>query len=311
MSNVCSQTPVARRAASGLAAYGCALVVVCLCACTGGTPVRSSPGPVRLEAFDRANYRWVSAQCVDGVLDLARQGFERTLSTERLGSRLRFTYETRLAQPQCVSTEVWSLSPDAGAGQWQFVADADVRLPVETPCGAALPTGVEHGVVQVTGDTLEELRFNSSWCRGFDVRFVYRRTPDRPLGQAELIRRYVAHWNRRDARAIAALFAHNGTLSEPFSRSSDGQPIRHEGRVQIEAWLRSAFDSVPWLALQLSDIETLDEQGQSLALWRYFDPKLAEPVQGRNLFVLAGGEIFATELQLVSEPVPVAAMPQN
>jgi hypothetical protein len=284
---------------------------ILVCACAGGTtPAAAKSGP--LSELDGASYRWVSAQCVDGALDLARQGFERTLSSELLGSRLRFTYETRLAQPHCVSTEVWSLAPDrAGAGQWQFVADADVRLPADAPCGAALPLGVEHGVVQVTGDTLEELRFGSAWCRGFDARFVYRRIPQRPLGQAELVRRYIAHWNRRDASATAALFAQNGTLSEPFSRSSDGLPMRHEGRAQIEAWLRSAFDSVPWLALQLNEIETLDEPGQTLALWRYFDPKLAEPLQGRNLFVLAGGEIFATELQLVSEPVPAPSLPPN
>jgi hypothetical protein len=83
--------------------------------------------------------------------------------------------------------------------------------------------------------------------------------------------------------------------------------VRHEGREAIEAWLTSAFNSVPWLALQLRDVETLDERGQVLATWRYFDAKLAEPLAGRNLFVLAGEEIFATELQLVSEPVPVSA----
>ncbi|MET0386342.1 MAG: nuclear transport factor 2 family protein [Polyangiales bacterium] len=271
-------------------------------------PARPDGRSTPLEALDHATFRWVSAQCVDGVLDLARQGFERTLSTELIGSRLRFTYETRLAQPQCVSTQVWSLSPE-DAGQWRFSADADVRLPADAPCGAALPQADEHGVVNLNGDVLEELRFGSAWCRGFDARFVYRRIPERPLAQAELIRRYVAHWNRRDPSAIAALFSQNGSLSEPFSRSPDGLPVRHEGRPQIEAWLQSAFESVPWLALQLNEIETLDEQGQSLARWRYFDPKLSEPLQGRNLFVLAGGEIFATELQLVSEPVPAPAAP--
>ena len=126
------------------------------------------------------------------------------------------------------------------------------------------------------------------------------------------MRRYVAHWNRRDPRGVADLFASNGTLIEPFSLSSDGVPVRHEGRASIETWLKQAFTSVPWLAIQLREIETLDERGQMLALWRYFDPKLAEPLMGRNLFVLAGDEVFTTELQLLSEPVPAgeASLPK-
>ncbi|MEY4581311.1 MAG: hypothetical protein RL701_6014 [Pseudomonadota bacterium] len=304
------------RSTLAAAAYGCRVAWLLLSVGCAASPPPTTPRADPLDALEHASFRWVSAQCVDGALDLARQGFERTLATERVGSQLRFTYETQLAQPQCVSTEVWSLTPEA-AGQWGFAADAAVTLPPGEPCGATPPQGVEHGVIHVTGDTLEELHFGSAWCRGFDARFVYQRIPAHPLTESELIRHYVAHWNRRDASAIATLFAQNGSLSEPFSRSQgdNGLPVRHEGHEQIEAWLESAFESVPWLALQLSTIETLGEyqheHGQSLALWRYYDPKLAEPLQGRNLFVLAGGEIFATELQLLSEPVAVSPMSKN
>jgi uncharacterized protein (TIGR02246 family) len=239
-------------------------------------------------------------------LDLARQGFERTLLLEQAGNGLRFTYETRLAQPQCESTEVWSIKPEKASGLWLFVSDSDVRLPPDAACGAAVPVESGRGLVVVYGDTLEELRFGSPWCRGFDVRFIYQRIPAPAVNQHELVRRYVASWNRRDARAVSELFASNGTLIEPFSLSTDGLPVRHEGRAAIEAWLKQAFTSVPWLAIQLREIETLDERGQVLALWRYFDPKLAEPLMGRNLFVLAGDEVFTTELQLLSEPVPQA-----
>jgi hypothetical protein len=197
------------------------------------------------------------------------------------------------------------LKPE-GNGQWLFTADADVHLPADAPCGAAIPLESGRGLVVLHDDTLEELRFGSPWCRGFDVRFIYQRVPALSLPPRALVRRYVAHWNRRDVAALADLFTSNGTLVEPFSLSADGLPLRHEGRVAIRAWLTLAFESVPWLALQLRDVETLDEHGQVLALWRYFDPKLAEPLEGRNLFVLAGGEIFASELQLLSEPVPAA-----
>lgn len=286
-----------------ICARGLPLTAAALLGCAANAKAPASPDTAHWDAFDRAHFRWVSAQCVDGVLDLARQGFERTLSTELDGNMLRLTYDSRLAQPQCVSTEVWSARPEA-AGQWQFEPGADVHLPADAPCGAPSSQSTGHGMIQVNGENLEELRFNSPWCRGFDVRFVYRRIPAPPLTHAEVVRRYVAHWNRRDPRALSELFAPSGTLIEPFTRSPDGLPVRHEGRAEIAAWLTSAFHSVPWLALQLREVETLDERGQVLATWRYFDPKLAEPLAGRNLFVLAGEEIFASELQLVSEPVP-------
>jgi len=275
-------------------------------ACAGGSPAAGNPAPTRWDALDGAHFRWVSAQCVDGALDLARQGFERTLTTVIDGDRLRLTYDSSLALPQCVSTEVWTARPEA-ADQWQFEPGAEVRLPADDACGVTMSQSLGHGMLELSGETLEEVRFNSPWCRGFDARFVYRRVPVAPLSSAAIVRRYVAHWNRRDSQALAALFAQTGSLIEPFSRSSDGLPVRHEGRNAIATWLDTAFHSVPWLALQLRDVETLDERGQVLATWRYFDPKLGEPLSGRNLFVLAGEEIFATELQLVSEPVPVPA----
>jgi ketosteroid isomerase-like protein len=155
----------------------------------------------------------------------------------------------------------------------------------------------------MTGDTLEEIHFGSEWCRGFDVRFSYRRTPPQALDAQQVVRRYLAHWNRRDPRAVASLFASEGVLVESLSRSPDGAPVRHEGRANVEAWLADAFATTPWLAMQLTDIDVRSES-QATASWRYMDARLAEPVDGRNLFVLAGGEIFATELQLLSSPVP-------
>jgi len=280
------------------------------CASSASAPSRArqasertrASGALTLDALQHATFRWVSAQCIDGVLDLAAQGFERTLTTERVGSQLLFTYETELASPQCASTEMWTVTPLQPL-RFQFLVDAEVALPAGVACGAPLPRTSEFGALSLHGDTLEELHYGSAWCRGFDARFVYQRTTTpRARTDAELIRHYVAHWNRRDARAISALFAERGVFREPFSRSVDGLPVRHEGREAIEAWFTSAFSSVPWLALQLSGIEPADEHGQRVVAWRYFDPALAEPLQGRNLFVLAGGEIFATELQVLSEP---------
>ena len=74
-----------------------------------------------------------------------------------------------------------------------------------------------------------------------------------------------------------------------------------ERRVRQRAVVRDA----------LTGIEALDGNGQALASWVISIRPLAEPLTGRNLFVLAGGEIFATELQLVSEPVPSSSLQPN
>jgi hypothetical protein len=280
-----------------------------LWACGGQSAPLGNVSESGLATLDRARFIWVSAQCVDGVLDLASSGFERTLNSEVRGATLRFTYDTKLARTDCVSTEVWALKP-LSAGQWSFQPEARVTLPPEVSCGAQSDKEGQ-GVLSLQGDTLEELRFSSPWCRGYDVRFVYRRVPSAVLTRDELIRRYTAHWNRRDPGAIAGLFAEHGLLIEPFSASADGSPVRHEGRKDIEGWLSRAFASTPWSAMQLGSVEELDSSGQALALWSYFDARLAEPLTGRNLFLLAGGEIFATELQLLSEPVAKAPAPST
>lgn len=256
-----------------------------------------------LSALANSRWTWLSAQCVDGGLTLDPLGFERTLDSEVRGNRLLLTYDTLFADTTCVSTEVWALSPVAG-GQWWFSPEARVTWPMRATCGAR-EDAPRQGVLRMTGDTLEEIHFGSEWCRGFDVRFSYRRTPQRALDAQQLVRRYLAHWNRRDPRAVASLFASEGQLVESLSRSPDGGPVRHQGRSNIEAWLADAFATTPWLAMQLTDIDVRGDS-QAIASWRYMDARLAGPVEGRNLFVLAGGEIFATELQLLSSPSPRA-----
>jgi ketosteroid isomerase-like protein len=276
-----------------------------LAACTPivQAPPPEAPPPVLtpVSALASSRWTWLSAQCVDGGLTLDPLGFERTLDSDVRGNRLLLTYDTLFVDPICVSTEVWSLSPVAG-GQWWFSPEARVTQPPRAPCGAH-EDAARQGVLRMTGDTLEEIHFGSEWCRGFDVRFSYRRTSPQALDAQQLVRRYLAHWNRRDPRAVASLFASEGVLVESLSRSPDGAPVRHEGRANVEAWLADAFATTPWLAMQLTDIDVRSES-QATATWRYMDARLAEPVEGRNLFVLAGGEIFATELQLLSSPVP-------
>jgi ketosteroid isomerase-like protein len=282
----------------------CSVMLALLAACSqAGRPaaVAPSPSPAALSVLADARWTWLSAQCVDGGLALDPLGFDRTLSSEVRGDRVVLTYDTLLAEPACESTEVWTLSPVSG-GQWWFRPEARVTLPASAQCGAR-EDAPRQGVLRMSGETLEEIHFGSAWCRGFDVRFAYRRAAPGELSAEQLVRRYLAHWNRRDPRAVASLFAEEGQLVEPFTRSPDGSLVRHQGRANVEAWLADAFATTPWLAMQLTGIEPRSES-QVIANWRYMDARLAEPVSGRNLFVLAGGEIFATEVQLLGPPAP-------
>lgn len=278
-------------------------LLVCSGCSTGASrrPVAEPAAPLPISAMTDTRWTWLSAQCVDGSLSLDPLGFERTLRSELRGNRLILTYDTSLAEPPCTSTEVWTLTPVSG-NQWWFSPDARVTLPAAATCGAR-EDAPRQGVLRMSGDTLEEIHFGSAWCRGFDARFSYRRAAPEQLDTEQIVRRYLAHWNRRDPRAVASLFAADGLLVEPFTRSNDGSPVRHQGRANVEAYLTDAFASTPWLAMQLTGIE-LRSESQATATWQYMDARLAEPVSGRNLFVMAGGEIFATELQLLTPPVP-------
>jgi ketosteroid isomerase-like protein len=287
-----------------------ARVLVCLAAvgCNAASAEPATPTlgntQLALQRLDGARLTWVSSECVDGTLDLAHDGFERTLHTELHGSTLSLVFDTVLAVPACRSTEVWSAAPAPG-GEWTFTPEAVVALPSDAPCGARAERG--RGVLRMTGDTLQDVRFASSWCRGYDARFTYRVVPERALEPQELLRRYAAHWNRRDAAAVAALFAQDGVLIEPFSATTDGAPKRHEGRAAVRDWLGRAFVSTPWLGLALDEVQAQESPAAYVVRFRYMDARLAKPVAGRTLFVVAGHEIYSAELQLLAEPVPLRA----
>lgn len=287
------------------AKYCIGVLLLAACGATAPAPTTANtantPQSLPLSTLADARWIWLSAQCVDGGLALDPLGFERTLTSELRGDRIVLTYDTELAEPFCTSTEIWTLTPLAG-GQFWFKPEARVTLPAGVQCGAR-EDAPRQGVLRMTGEMLEEIHFGSAWCRGFDARFLYRRAASVQLGAEQLVRRYVAHWNRRDPRAVASLFAEDGQLLEPFTRSADGSLVRHQGRTNVEAWFADAFATTPWLAMQLTEIEPRGE-GQVIASWRYMDARLAEPVSGRNLYVLAGGEIFATEVQLLAPPAP-------
>lgn len=273
-------------------------------ACGTGTQPEAQHPREDLTGLDGSRWTWVGADCVDGPLEVAALGFERELRIDAAGSGLLFTYDDALAARGCTRTAVWRAT-GAAAGV-RLEPQAFVTLPVDAACGPEA-VGTLRGRLRHAGDDLEVVEERSPWCRGLDARFVYHRVQSAPLQASQVVRRWVAHFNRRDAGALSRLFVDTGALIEPFSATRDGAYRRHQGRTEVRAWLDSAFASTPWLALRLTGLDVSDASDQAgglTARWEYMDANLAQPFEGRNLFVVAGGEIFETEIQLVGTPQP-------
>jgi len=272
--------------------------VAAACATTASVPGEHMGLPPRAD-----RYTWVDAHCSDGPIDLAAIGFERTLDVERRRDSILLTFDTALATEGCRSTSVWTARREQQLYLYAFAPEAWVALPAGTSCGAEERTPA-LGELHFAGDTLEIVMQRSPWCRGFDTHFIYRAVPAPELGGRELVARYVAHFSRGDADALAAMFERGGALIEPFSPTKDGQPTRHEGRAAIRAYFERVFTSARWHAARLIALSPGDEENVIIADLEYMDSELAEPLRVRASFVLAAGEIFESDTQLVSDPKP-------
>lgn len=280
-----------------LAGLHCAvLLAVAGCGAGQGVPPKARPLPLH-----ESQWTWLDARCSDGALQLGSLGLERTLTVEVTEGALRLTHESQLVTERCRVLDVWSAAPGTSAELWSFVPEASVTLPAEVECGPA-ETESTDGTLRLHGDVLEIVMRRSAWCRGFDARFTYRRSQPTPLTPEGLAARYVAHWNRGDAAAIAHLFIEQGSLIEPFTRTADGRYARLTGRQAVQSWLARAFASSRWQAMRLLSVERSGGEGQWRFDWEYIDDRLAAPLRGRNLLVVAGGEIYETEVQLVTDP---------
>lgn len=264
-----------------------------------GTVVEGTAG------LNATRWLWVEARCVDGHLPMAEIGFERELRVDVRDGAMSWTYDDALPARGCVRTSVWTASEMADAEGLRIDPEAVVTLPADATCGAVADAPL-HARVRRAGTSLEVVEEGSPWCRGLDARFTYRRAPAAQLDAGAIARRWVAHFNRRDPDAIVRLFSEGGSLVEPFSATEDGGHLRHEGHPAVRAWLASAFATTPWLAMRLTSIEPLDAGGGLAARWEYMDAHLEEPLHGRNLFAIAGGEIFEAEIQLLEAPRPRA-----
>jgi hypothetical protein len=280
------------------------IAVATVLGCAATVPRTSGFSPLissSLSELHGTRWLWADAGCSDGSLDLASRGFEQQIRIERVSDeQLLFIYDNSFSAEGCAQTAIWSMTPAPLAYQWQFEEQTVVALPPEAPCERQ-PEPLRNGLIRQTGDLLEIPTYRSNWCRGFDARFVYRRAAAADPNDIEIIRRWAAHFNRRDARAIAALFAERGSLAEPFSSTIEGVPGRHEGREAVRRWYVQSFAGPRWLVIRPLLIERSPDSGHYLVDWQYMDDRLDAPLEGRNLFLIADSEIYQTELQLLDK----------
>jgi hypothetical protein len=247
-------------------------------------------------------WSWFEAECIDRPLDLFKRGFEQQLRVRVQNDGLLLTFDNEFMSEGCEQTIVMSATPALEKDQWQIVEEARIALPTDEACFGR-PEQVRPGVVRLSGDVLELLIYRSDWCNGFDVRFAYRSIPNVPLTDRQLIRHYAVHFNRRDPASLASLFAATGSLIEPLASTTGGNPKRYQGRKEVERFFRQTFESTRWHALRITAIEQSNEPGYYIAKWDYMDSHLERPFGGRNLFIVAEGEIYQTEVQIADEIV--------
>jgi len=249
-----------------------------------------------------SQWRYMESHCTEGPLDLSTRGFAQQLRVQADNQGLLLIYDHIFQAEGCVQTVVQRARPNPRSRDFTMVEEARISQPPTEACAGRMEEE-RPGEVRRNGEFLEVLVQRSMvWCRGFEVRMVYAPQTPSLLEPDQIVRHYGAHFNRRDAAAVAALFADTGSLVEPFQVTGTGGQSRHDGRDQVQAWYAETFSGVEWQALQLISVQPGADQGQLVADWAYMDPRVAAPFTGRNHFTIAAGEIFESRIELTSEP---------
>lgn len=250
--------------------------------------------------------RWtfVEAACTEGAPALMREGFARTLSVASDATGLVLVTDDRVGE-SCTETVAQRATPGANAdAAWGMHEEARVTV-------GECPTRLEEdrpGDVRIRGQFLEVYVQRSVWCNGLELKTVYAPATPGPRTEDEVIRHYALHFNRRDPIAITSLFADAGSLVEPFLRTPENQPTRHEGRRAVYEWYRATLASTPWLGLKIVEVNQGVTPGAWVVDWHYMDPRLDAPFAGRNRFTLAGGEIFEASIEVTAPRVEVEGL---
>jgi hypothetical protein len=302
-------------------------LLFCLTACGGGTtetlpdesgdlgiieePRAVSSGQRVGPEIGGTRWRWVEAHCTEGPLDLASRGFQEQLRIESDEQGLLLTYDHIMAAERCVHTIVQRAEPIPNSSEFRMIEEVRIAQPATDECMGRIEDE-RRGEVRKNGQFLEVLVQRSFvWCNGLEVRMVY--LPEQPaaLTNEEIARHYVAHFNRRDARRVAALFSEQGSLVEPFQVTHTGGASRHDGRDEVLSWYLETFAGVEWLALKLDNVAAGRDASGVVLDWSYMDPRLEAPFRGRSHFTIAAGEIFEARMELTEPPPDSTATPAN
>jgi hypothetical protein len=254
-------------------------------------------------------WRWVEAHCTEGPLDLASRGYQEQLRVDSDEQGLLLTYDHLTAADQCAHTIVQRAEPIPNSNEFRMIEEIRVAQPATEECMGRVEDE-RRGEVRKNGQFLEVLVQRSFvWCNGLEVRMVY--LPDSPtaLTNDQIARHYVAHFNRRDARRVAALFSEQGSLVEPFQVTHTGGASRHDGREAVRDWYLDTFAGVEWLALKLDTVAAGRDASGVVLDWSYMDPRLEAPFRGRSHFTIAAGEIFEARIELTEPPPDATTAP--
>ncbi|GEM_PF-2011460 len=255
--------------------------------------------------LDRTYWSFVEATCTEGEPHHIDESFRRTVDISADDQGLLMTYDQSIGD-DCRETIVQRARPGAETDQeWQMREDARVHVG-ECPTD---PEADRPGDVRRRGEFLEIYVQRSNWCNGLEVKMVYSPAQRaEPTGE-ELIRRYAAHFQRQDATRITRLFAAEGSLVDPYTRTPTDQAMRYDGQAAIYGWFQETFANTPWLAMRVMEIEEGPAPGAFTMNWQYMDPRLDNPFAARNLFTIAGGAIFETSIEITDTEVEVEEPP--
>lgn len=306
-----------RRRISGLMAlFSLSLAVPFAVACGGGTASqlpdetrdlavgsaaqRDISGTRAVDArINGSEWTWVEASCTEGPLDLASRGFRSRVRVQADDRGLLLSYDHHLGD-ECGQTVMQRATPGQGRdAAWAMSEVARVAEPANPACFGRAEED-RPGDVRMRGEFLEVAVQRSQWCNGLEVKMLWAPAAPTPLADDEVVRHYLGHFQRRDAAAVASLFADAGSLVEPFDLTPEGAPMRLEGRQAVQAWYAEAFSNTPWLAVSVDSLEVGAVEGQRVAEFQYMDPRLEEPFRARNTFTLAGGEIFEAQFAILA-----------
>ena len=256
--------------------------------------------------LDGTQWRFDSASCTEGPLDLASRGFSSSARVEQDDDSILITYDQAWASEGCVQTIVQRVSPPETPGELLIEEVARVAVPSTTECFGQ-PEAPRPGEVRRSGRNMEVLVQRSRWCSGFEVTMVFAPAIPSLLTNEDIARRFVAHYTRGDAVRVTSLFSPVGAFLETVTTTQTGDPYRHEGRDAISTYFAETFAGPSWRAMRVTGFEAGASPQQTVMHWEYIDPRLAQPLAGHHTFTMAGGEIFEAQLAVDGAPVVVGA----